>query len=133
MSFTLDPRLEADTLPVCTLDLCEVRLHRNASWLWLILVPLRENMADLTDLSLPDQLVALNEINRVAVALKSIAAPYKLNIAAIGNVVRQLHIHVIARHEGDAAWPAPVWGQPHKAEYPLEKLEELVTKLRAAL
>ncbi len=126
MTFALDPNLERDTWFICDLTLCSVRLHKNATWPWLVLVPRRTEVYDLIDLSEADQGTLLREVNKVAHVLRKLTTPDKLNIASIGNITRQLHVHVIARCIGDAAWPAPVWGQPFNAEYGARQKEELV-------
>jgi len=108
--FELDSQLERDTFLVCELDLCTLRLMNNSAVPWLILVPRRDGMRDIIDLSEIDQLQLAREIARASIALKAVVNPVKLNVAALGNVVPQLHIHVIARFENDLAWPKPVWG-----------------------
>lgn len=109
--FELDPRLEADTLPIADLDLCSVRLMNDARYPWLVLVPRKSGMVEIFDLDDADQQQLLAEIRRCAGTLKALNQPDKLNIAALGNQVRQLHIHIIARYRDDAAWPDPVWGR----------------------
>jgi diadenosine tetraphosphate (Ap4A) HIT family hydrolase len=108
--FALDPRLAADTCPVASLALCDVRLMNDARYPWLILVPRRAGLVELTDLHADEQAVLWQEVNRAAAALRAAAPCDKLNLGALGNIVRQLHVHVVARVEGDAAWPGPVWG-----------------------
>jgi diadenosine tetraphosphate (Ap4A) HIT family hydrolase len=108
--FALDPRLAADTCPVASLALCDVRLMNDARYPWLILVPRRAGLVELTDLHADEQAVLWQEVNRAAAALRAVAPCDKLNLGALGNIVRQLHVHVVARVEGDAAWPGPVWG-----------------------
>jgi diadenosine tetraphosphate (Ap4A) HIT family hydrolase len=109
-SFTLDPQLARDTLPVCDLALSTVRLMNDSRYPWLILVPRIAGVSEVIDLSSDHRHRLLDETTRVAEALRAICKPKKLNIAAIGNVVAQLHVHVIARFVDDAAWPRPVWG-----------------------
>lgn len=109
-AFAVDERLEADSDRILDLALSEVRLMRDGRWPWLVLVPKRVGVSELFDLSPEDQLTAAAEANRVGAALKAITGADKINIAAIGNIVRQLHIHVVARSEGDPNWPKPVWG-----------------------
>ena len=109
--FVLDPQLEPDTLHVTDMRLCTVRLMNDANYPWAILVPQRQGMADLIDLTPADRATLALEVDSVSSALKSLTGCHKLNVAALGNVVRQLHVHVIARFEHDAAWPAPVWGK----------------------
>lgn len=109
-AFAVDERLKADSDRILDLALSEVRLMRDGRWPWLVLVPRRAGVSELFDLSPEDQLTAAAEANRVGAALKAITGADKINIAAIGNIVRQLHIHVVARSEGDPNWPKPVWG-----------------------
>jgi len=108
--FVLDPRLATDTRPVASLPLCDVRLMNDARYPWLILVPRRAGLVEITDLHDDEQAVLWQEVNRAAAALRAVAPCDKLNLGALGNIVRQLHMHVVARVEGDAAWPGPVWG-----------------------
>ena len=110
-AWTLDPQLEHDTLMVGDLPLCQIRLMNDANYPWLILVPRRHAAVEITDLADVDQVELIREISNVTRALQSCSACDKINVAAIGNVVPQLHVHVIARHSGDAAWPRTVWGQ----------------------
>lgn len=106
----LDPRLSGDTLPLGEWPLCKVLLMDDTHYPWLILVPRVLSAAELIDLD-PGQRAQLSrETDAAALALRNVFSPDKLNVAALGNVVRQLHVHVIARFKADAAWPAPVWG-----------------------
>ena len=109
-SFSLDPRLERDSDSLMALSLCDLRLHKDGRWPWLVLVPRHPGLEEVFDLSPDDQMRLWQEVNRVAKALKQASGALKINVAAIGNIVRQLHVHVIARQEGDANWPGPVWG-----------------------
>jgi diadenosine tetraphosphate (Ap4A) HIT family hydrolase len=133
MSFTLDPKLDADTLAVGDLALSTVLLMNDMRFPWLILVPKRANMADLIDLAEPDRSMLLAEISQASEALKALFAPDKLNVAALGNVVRQLHVHVIARFVSDEAWPKPIWGQGAAIAYPPHMAGPLIDRLRNAL
>jgi len=108
--FALDPRLAADTRPVASLPLCNVLLMNDARYPWLILVPRRAGLVEIADLRDDEQAMLWQEVNRAAAALRAVAPCDKLNLGALGNIVRQLHVHVVARVEGDAAWPGPVWG-----------------------
>lgn len=108
--YLLDRRLARDTLSVTHLGLCEVRLMDNKKFPWLVLVPQREGVSEWIDLSREDQHQLSDEIAVVSHILKALVTPDKLNVAALGNMVPQLHIHLIARYKGDAAWPNPVWG-----------------------
>ncbi len=115
--FALDPRLAADTRPVASLPLCEVRLMDDARYPWLILVPRRNGLVEIDDLRDDEQALLWREVNRAAAALRAAAPCDKLNLGALGNIVRQLHVHVVARREGDAAWPGPVWGSGRAQPY----------------
>jgi len=132
-AFTLDPRLEADTHCVGDLPLARVLLFDDARFPWLVLVPRQAGLRDLIDLAHDDQRRLLDEINRCAHVLRAIDKPHKLNIAALGNVVAQLHVHVIARHEHDAAWPRPVWNVGSAQAYAPGELQARLHRLRTAL
>ena len=131
--FALDPRLQADTVPVCDLQLSAVRLMRDANYPWLVLVPGHPGLVEITDLDETNRARLMEEVALAARALKAVTGAHKLNVAALGNRVRQLHVHVIARFEGDPAWPDPVWGGPRMKAYDPDELEALVERLRAAL
>ncbi|MDT8437929.1 MAG: HIT family protein [Wenzhouxiangellaceae bacterium] len=109
--FELDPRLAADTLPLARLPLCELRLMNDQRYPWLILVPRRIGAVEWIDLDEADQQALWAEVRQAAAALRAMTAPDKLNVAALGNQVRQLHVHLIARRREDDAWPDPVWGR----------------------
>ena len=98
--FELDPRLAADTLPVATLGLCEVRLMNDARFGWLVLVPQRPGMVEIADLDAEERAVLWQEVEHAAAALRSATPCDKLNLGALGNIVRQLHVHLVARREG---------------------------------
>jgi diadenosine tetraphosphate (Ap4A) HIT family hydrolase len=132
-TFALDPRLAADSLPLSELPLSSLRLMNDARWPWLILVPRVAAARELLDLNESDQAQLLREINRCSQALHRRCTPYKLNIAALGNVVAQLHVHVIARYTDDAAWPAPVWGQGTASPYSPDTLATRISELQAAI
>ena len=108
--WSLHPQLAQDTVPIGDLPLARVLLANDANYPWLILVPRRPGLIELIDLEENAQVQLLGEIATAARALKSITECDKLNIAALGNQVAQLHVHVIARRHSDAAWPKPVWG-----------------------
>ena len=110
--FTLNARLAADTLIVTELQLCQVLLMNDRRFPWLILVPRQPDLTEIIDLQQDDQTQLWHEIALCSEVLKQVAEPHKLNIGALGNVVSQLHIHIIARQVDDAAWPDPVWGKP---------------------
>jgi len=131
--FVLDPRLAADTLPVTSLPLCDVLLMNDARYAWLILVPRRAGLVEITDLPDSDQQALWQEVNRAALVLRSVARCEKLNIAALGIIVRQLHVHVVARNYRDSAWPGPVWGYGQAEPYQQVAAESLLLALRKAL
>ena len=108
--FVLDRQLERDSAPLAELPLCAVRLMRDAAYPWLILVPRRAGAAEIVDLGREERLRLMDEIAATSQALMAAVPCDKLNIGALGNVVRQLHVHVVARRRGDPAWPKPVWG-----------------------
>ncbi len=109
-TFTLHPRLAADTHFLADMPLCRVLLLNDARFPWLILVPRRTALRELTDLHIEDRSLAFDEIERASDALRKLYAPDRINVAAIGNIVNQLHVHVVARSTKDAAWPGTVWG-----------------------
>jgi len=131
--FILDPRLDGDTHRVGDLELARVLLMDDARFPWLILVPRRANLRELTDLDTAAQQLLLAQIDRCARAMQSLFAPDKLNIAALGNVVAQLHVHVVARHAQDAAWPRPVWGFGERVPYAPDARDARLAALRRAL
>ena len=115
--FALDPRLESDSTLVTALGLCQLRLMKDARWPWLLLVPQRTDAVEFFDLTPLDQTMLTFEIGIAARALKDATGCLKVNVGALGNQVRQLHVHVIARNEGDDGWPGPVWGRPDARGY----------------
>jgi diadenosine tetraphosphate (Ap4A) HIT family hydrolase len=126
----LDPRLEADTLPILELPLCSVRLLNDSRWPWLVLVPRVEGLSELHDLSAADQAQLMAEAALAGRILKTLTGATKINTAAIGNIVRQLHVHVIARSEGDANWPGPVWGFGTKVPYASDASAQLIAAIK---
>ncbi|MDW6025979.1 HIT family protein [Mesorhizobium sp. BAC0120] len=131
--FALDPRIEADTQPVIWLGLCELRVMNDRRWPWLVLVPQRLGIEEVHDLTPLDQAMLTFESNMVAQALKRTTGCTKINTGALGNIVRQLHVHVIARNEGDPAWPGPVWGYGVRESYAPADLHQFCARLKAAL
>jgi diadenosine tetraphosphate (Ap4A) HIT family hydrolase len=131
--FLLDPRLAADTLAVATLALCELRLMNDARFAWLVLVPRQAGLVEIADLDETRQQTLWQEVNRATVALRQVTPCDKLNLGALGNIVRQLHVHVVARIEGDAAWPGPVWGNGAAEPYAALALAARIDALRCAL
>ncbi|WP_011583366.1 MULTISPECIES: HIT family protein [Chelativorans] len=131
--FVLDPRLEAESLPVAWLGLCELRLRDERRWPWLLLIPQRPDIEEVHDLTPLDQAMLSFETNLVSKALKDLTGCTKINCGALGNIVRQAHIHVIARNEGDPAWPGPVWGHGVREPYRREELHQLAEKIKSSL
>jgi diadenosine tetraphosphate (Ap4A) HIT family hydrolase len=124
--FALDDRLSADTEPVAQLALSDLRLMNDARFPWLILVPRRPSVIELIDLDAPDQRRLLDEIGLSCRALQAATSCDKLNVGALGNIVRQLHIHVVARFAADPAWPGPVWGAGAAVAYDDEARHRLI-------
>ena len=124
MSFDLDPKLMTDSFFVIDLQLCQLRLINNASYPWLILVPRLENIVEITDLE--DQAYATlgQEIRYISQVMQKLFEPDKLNIASIGNIVQQLHVHLVARYQHDPLFPKPVWGSA-----PLHYRPEAATRM----
>jgi diadenosine tetraphosphate (Ap4A) HIT family hydrolase len=129
---TVHSRLQADTHFVLALGFSDLLLMNNQLYPWLILVPRVENAIELIDLSAEQQHLLIDEIDKVSRILKSIYEPDKLNIATIGNIVRQLHIHIVARYRTDPAWPSPVWGYPG-TPYSPENLEKTLKVFQSSL
>ena len=131
--FELDRRLDADSVPVLWLGLCELRLMNDRRWPWLVLVPQRAGIEEVHDLTPLDQTMLTFETNMVAQAIKATTRCTKINTAALGNIVRQLHVHVVARDEGDANWPGPVWGFGIREPYEAADRHRLIDAIRSAL
>ena len=131
--WSLHPQLAQDTVPIGDLALARVLLANDANFPWLILVPRRPGLVELIDLEENAQVQLLGEIAAAAHALKAITECEKLNIAALGNQVAQLHVHVIGRRHSDAAWPKPVWGVAAPAAYIPAVRDGLIGALRRAL
>lgn len=132
-AFELDPRLAADTHRIGDLELSRLLLFDDARFPWLVLVPRRPGLRDLIDLDRDDQHALLDEVNRCAHVLHALDKPDKLNVAALGNVVAQLHVHVIARYARDPAWPKPVWNAGAREPFAPDALRRRLSGLRAAL
>ena len=127
--FRLHERLEADTAFVADLGLSRLLLMRNALWPWLILVPRRPGVVEVHRLDPADRAALMEEIAQVSGVLEREFRPDKLNVGALGNLVPQLHVHVIARYRGDPAWPGPVWGSGHVRAYGEGEAEALAARL----
>ncbi|MBE7926579.1 HIT family protein [Pseudomonas saudiphocaensis] len=131
--FVLDSRLEQDTLLLGDFPLCRLLLMNDSSYPWFILVPRREEVSELFQLDSADQQLLWRETTELAEKLKDTFGADKMNVATLGNVVSQLHMHVIARRRGDAAWPAPVWGHQPAQPYTDDQVEAIRQKLKLVL
>lgn len=123
--FRLDARLAADTLPLGRLPLCDLLLMNDARYPWFILVPRRADVSEIFHLSATDQNELIRESSLLALNLVDIFDAHKMNVAALGNQVRQLHLHHVVRYEGDPAWPGPVWGQGAPVAYREARIAEI--------
>jgi len=132
-AWILDPVLERDTAPLGDLPLCRALLHRDANYPWLLLVPRRAGAVEMIDLEPADRVQLMGEIAEASRALKALTGCDKINVAAIGNAVPQLHVHIIARFRGDAAWPRPVWNTVPARSYEPDALEARIAALRREL
>ena len=134
MTFALHPQLEKDTFPIGDLPLCRVLLMNNKNFPWLILVPRRLNKRELFDLEADDYHMLMEEIRVTAHAFSEFTGAHKINVAALGNMVPQLHIHIIARFEHDIVWPQPVWSCSTSAvAYPRAEAGTVAKNIRDAL
>ena len=131
--WTLDPQLAADTVAVGDLPLSRLLLYSDANYPWLILAPRRAGAVELIDLDARERAQLMEEIAQVSAALRTVSQCHKLNVAALGNVVAQLHVHVIARFRGDAAWPGPVWGKAPARRYDPQQRDLSIARLRSEL
>lgn len=127
--FALHPRLAADTMFVADWALARVQLMDDARYPWLVLVPRRMDVVELFDLTKPDREVLVEDISRAAKCLKAVSGASKINVAALGNLVPQLHVHVVARRPGDPAWPGPVWGHSPAVPYQAAARDALIAKI----
>ncbi len=128
--WSLHPQLEKDTINIGDLPLSRVLVIKDANYPWLLLVPRRADAVEITDLDEVAQAQLMTEINRAARALQEITKPDKLNVAALGNAVPQLHVHIIARRRSDAAWPRPVWGVVPALAHDPQEVETFINALR---
>jgi len=131
-AFSLHPRLAADTAHVTRLALCHVLLMNDARVPWLLLVPERPALQELHGLPAPERALLMEEITVASQVLERLYRPDKLNVGALGNLVPQLHVHVIGRYRSDAAWPGPIWGSGPAIPYEPDALAAEVERLRAA-
>lgn len=123
--FTLAPELAKECIELTDWPLCKVLLMNDSQYPWFILVPRQAGLKESIDLSESDQLLLMQESAKLSHLLKDVFTPDKLNVAALGNMVPQLHIHHIARYKTDAAWPAPIWGKHPAVTYTQEQIAQL--------
>jgi len=133
LTFALDPRLAADTFPVGDLALCRVLLMNDSRYPWLILVPRRADLVEIIDLDRGARATLMEEIALASEAVRGLPGVEKINVGALGNVVRQLHVHVVGRRVGDFAGPGPVWGAGTAVKYDDAVASALAARTRAAL
>ena len=133
MSFILHPALKKDCIEITRLELCQVLLMNDAQFPWLILVPQRNNISEIYQLSATEQQQLTRESSFIAAKLAQLYDADKINIAALGNRVPQLHIHHVVRYKTDKAWPAPIWGKFDAIAYSDRELDTSVHKLRKLL
>lgn len=131
-SFQLDPRLIKDGDTVLDLKLSRVLLVNNALFPWVILVPRRNDIREIIELNKVDQAILMEEISLVSEVMMKMFTPHKLNIAALGNIVPQLHVHIIARYTTDTAWPSPIFGKDAKP-YPEKDYKNLMKELKKVI
>ncbi len=130
--FALDERLREDTVEVASLKLSLVLLMKDRSFPWLILVPRMEGVREIHELTKVDRSVLIEEIALTSRIIEEIFKTDKINIGALGNIVSQLHVHIIGRFRKDASWPGAVWGRNLREPYPPEELENTKARLKAA-
>jgi diadenosine tetraphosphate (Ap4A) HIT family hydrolase len=135
---TFDSRLLASSTPLADLDLCQARLQADARWPWIVLIPRRPDMREIEDLEAPDRLQLTREIVVAGQAVRAVAEALgrpveKLNVGQLGNIVAQLHVHVLGRRADDPAWPGPVWGFGAPTAYVGHALDLAVDAARRAL
>lgn len=130
--FKIDKKLEADSHFITVLALSEVRLINNSDYNWLILIPQKNDIMEITDLSIKEYNTLGSEIRLISKTMQKLFKPNKLNIASLGNVVKQLHVHIIARFESDKLFPKPVWGCDF-TPYSTSELELKITQIKDAI
>jgi diadenosine tetraphosphate (Ap4A) HIT family hydrolase len=133
MTFSLDPRLTRDTYEIGDLPLCRALLMNDARFPWAILVPRRPDLAEIVDLDAADRGLLIEELARASAAIRAEAGVEKINVGALGNIVRQLHVHVVGRNAADDAWPGTVWGSGPARAYVAPAREALADRLRRRL
>ena len=131
MSFKLHKKFLNSSHHITDLQLCSIRLNNNSKFPWLILIPKRKNINDITDLNAKDQMLLMKEIVFSSKVMKKLFKTSKLNVEKVGNIVPQLHIHIIARYKKDSTWPLSVWVTKGKC-YSAKALKEVINKIRLA-
>ena len=131
MSFKLHKKFSKSSHHLLDLKLCTVRLHDNSKFPWIMLIPKRKNINDITDLNSKDQILLIKEIVFVSKIMRKLFKTSKLNVEKVGNIVPQLHIHIIARYKKDSSWPLSVWVVKGKC-YSAKALKDVVNKIRIA-
>ncbi|WP_122665124.1 HIT family protein [Pseudomonas viridiflava] len=131
--FVLDSRLQEDALLIGDFPLCRLLLSNDSNYPWFILVPRRPDISEVFQLDATDQLQLWTETTALSELLKELFNADKLNVAALGNVVSQLHMHVIVRRKTDIAWPAPVWGKHPAQPYTAQEFSLIRDNLRKVL
>ncbi|MGJ5175589.1 HIT family protein [Bradyrhizobium oligotrophicum] len=129
-AWSLHPQLAKDTIDIGDLPLSRVLVIKDANYPWLLLVPRREGAVEIIDLDEVAQAQLMTEITRVSRALKDVTECDKLNVAALGNMVPQLHVHIIARRTGDVAWPRPVWGVAPPVPHDPQEVAHFISAIR---
>jgi diadenosine tetraphosphate (Ap4A) HIT family hydrolase len=132
MPFILHPTLARDTVEVTRLSLCRVLLMKDRRFPWLLLVPERKSVREIHELSAADRQILIEEVAQASQVLSRLFHPDKLNVGALGNIVPQLHIHLVARTTTDPAWPGPVWGFGPAEAYAEGELEEIRERIAEA-
>lgn len=131
--FVLDPKIEADSVFICDLELCQLRVQNDQRYPWLVLVPKVADVTEVHQLSTEMQQQLMSESSKVAEILKANTGCIKINVANLGNVVSQLHWHIVARFENDLTWPGPIWGVGAPEPYQDNKLASLVEEIKTSL
>jgi diadenosine tetraphosphate (Ap4A) HIT family hydrolase len=129
---TLDPRLESDSTFITTLELCDVRLSHNAAFPWILLIPRHDGISEIIDLDTSDQQLLMKEIVLASQVMQQLFQPTKLNVANLGNIVPQLHVHMVARYNSDKAWPHPIWNCGINDAYDPKTLDERIAQINDA-
>lgn len=132
-AFALHPQLAADTIEIGSLSLCKVVLMNDSQYPWLILIPQRPDIREVYNLTAADQALLWQEVTAVGERLMQLHQGFKLNIGALGNMVPQLHVHMIVRQTSDPAWPGPVWGVKPPVAYTEAQLRAYLPELRDTL